>query len=105
MDDESRLEFSAIPKLSVLRLDDTQIGNQTLKSLVKCRWLSGLDLSHTNVDDSGLRCLRSFSRLENLILNGTSISENSLEQLSACKSLKVVHCANTGFAVERIEAR
>lgn len=100
INDQSLVDFAAIPKLKTLRLANTQIGGATLRSLVPCRSITGLDLSNSSICDNDLQHLRSIRGLHSLILEGTSITNSSIEHLISCKALKELQCQNTGISSE-----
>ena len=54
-----------------------------------------LDLSDTQVDDSGLRFLEKLPSLQELYLNGTGITDAGLESLEGLRSLQVLHLSGT----------
>lgn len=62
--------------------------------------LVSLNLSHLPVSDADLKVVGEFPHLERLVLNGTDISSEGLEQLKNCQQLRSLALSSTGVGAE-----
>lgn len=91
--DRSMKLISELPMLTQLRATGSDFSNETLQLLSKRKELRHLDLSgESRIDDQGLPYLSGMSRLKELGLEGSQISDaglKSFEQLSSLRKLQV----------------
>ena len=59
--------FSAIPRLSVLRLCRTKLGDQIVNEIKKCRQLNSLDISRCDLSTEQAETLRSMKNIKHLL--------------------------------------
>lgn len=101
INDQSEIDFAAIPLLKTLRLANTQVAGETIERLSRCSKLQGLDLTNTAICDEDLQHVCAIANLRSLILNGTAITNAAMPDLQACCLLKELQCDNTGIT-ERV---
>lgn len=86
--------LARFPKLSALCLASTQIDDKGVPSFAKLHHLVDLHLDNTKVDDDGVKSLSNL-KLSTLILNGTPITNSSIDILTKLKwlnNLGLVNC-------------
>ena len=86
-----------------LNLSNTQITNNTLKTISKCRNILKLNLANTVIDDQSIQSINQFSQLNSLNIVGTLITDEGLLKLNLSKSLKVIYCWNSRITLKGIE--
>lgn len=87
---------SAMPKLRVLRLGQTKIGDTGLERLRALREVRELDLYYAEyITEDGLAHLRGWKQLEKLNLRGTRVTSKVFPHLSALTGLKWLDVAFT----------
>ncbi|XP_071941421.1 uncharacterized protein [Antedon mediterranea] len=93
--DTGAMVLSSLTKLTMLSLSSTQITSKLLKSkaLNQCHMLSKLNLSRTNISNSGLPHLKLLS-LSLLNLDNTFVTLNVANNIKNCPNLKVVRANN-----------
>ena len=87
-----------------LKLGNTKITDNALKSVSKLKNLTRLDLDQTAVTDAGLTNLSGLKHLERLNLYGTKITDKGLPELAKLKQLKTLYLWQTGVTPQGIEA-
>jgi len=89
----------ALRNLVTLRLDLTQIGDETLAQLAasECKGLRILSLAGTRVSDQGLKHVAGLAQLEELDLRATAISDEGTEHLKSLAGLKRLVLGQTGI--------
>ena len=68
-----------LPWLHALTINGENIGNAEAKSIGMVSSLMALDVSYSNILDTGVRSLSNLKRIESLNLSGTPISRQSLQ--------------------------
>ena len=68
--------------------------------LPKLRWLN---LWNTFVDDDALDHIARMAALEDLVLDGTMVTDEGLAKLKACKKLKTLSVTQTSVTPEAID--
>ncbi|MEX2142885.1 MAG: hypothetical protein WD894_26750 [Pirellulales bacterium] len=77
-------------RLSHVRLDDTNAGDDFVKRLKGTQRLVALGLDNTRVSDAGLAELRGIKTLTSLSLVGTQTGDQGLAAFSACRQLEAL---------------
>ena len=95
--DECLEQLAFFPELQSLNVGDCRISSDQLKYLAAARLgkLASLVLSHTAIDDKGLKHLRPLRALESLTLRETAISDAGLDPVAALAELKVLDLSKT----------
>jgi hypothetical protein len=70
-----------MPRLTRLRLANTQVTDAGLAALTSLKYLTYLNLVDTDVTDAGLRAIESLPRLTALYLAGTQVTAGGVERL------------------------
>ena len=70
-----------LKELEYLRLEETNIGDRSLKSIKGQRTIKQLDLGFTNITDAGVQHLREMQQLEELDFTCTSITDKAIASL------------------------
>lgn len=98
-DEELEIISSLFPSLELLDISHTKITDKGLKPLNALKNLRVLIASDTALSDEGIAGLNpsSLSRLEELNLRGTKVSENIFEYLPNFRSLKKADFRHTSF--------
>ncbi|RYY62967.1 MAG: ribonuclease inhibitor [Chitinophagaceae bacterium] len=87
-----------------VRLDNTQVTDQSMAQLSKLKNLVRLNLSGTKVTGDGVARLQILSNLEYINLTGTSVDDKGLLTLAKIGSLKNIYCWNTRVTAAGIAA-
>lgn len=87
------MHFPVLPRLKVVDLLNSQVGDRDLRSLSVLPRLESLGLEGTSVTDRGLTELGTFESLEELAVDQQTASAKGLEALLAVKRLKRLHIA------------
>lgn len=81
-----------------LKIGDTNLDDNNLKSIVKLSSLTRLSLEKTAVSDAGIASLNSLSKLTYLNLVGTKITAKGLIQLKSLKDLRQIFLYQTAIS-------
>jgi hypothetical protein len=95
-------QLTALPRLTELLLQATDVGDEGMKHLGKLTQLRVLHLNYTQVTDAGLVHLRQLSNLETLLLDGTDIGDAGVAHLSCLKRLRVLSLSETNVTCNGI---
>ena len=98
INDQIKIDFAAIPLLKTLRLANTQVAGETMRTLRNCSRLQGLDLTGTAIRDEDLQHVSAIASLRSLILNGTAVTDASIPHLKSCVALQELQCQDTAIA-------
>jgi hypothetical protein len=126
--DEDMEVVATMTGLNELRLQDCQVTDLGIRKLESCRKLERLDARRTQIQGSGLICLRHMPSLRECILkdtqaddramdfmsavsgliqldlSGTRITDSGLQKLQALKHLRVLSVTRTRCTQEGVEA-
>jgi len=102
INDQTEIDFVAIPLLKTLRLANTQVAGETIRRLRRCPKLQGLDLTATAIVDEDLRHIGAISNLRSLILNQTAITEAAIPYLKSCPALKELQVNDTAITEQLV---
>jgi uncharacterized membrane protein/mono/diheme cytochrome c family protein len=86
-----------------LKLGDTKVSDQALRSVARLKNLTRLSLEHTTVSDAGVGSLKDLHQLQNLNLVGTKVSDQSVEALGQLKQLRTLYLWQTQFTPAGVE--
>jgi hypothetical protein len=92
--DEGMMKLAALD-LSALNISDTPISDAGLLPLQKMTKVRNLELRRTNVTNYGMTILRRFPRMEHLALAGTKVSNSGLGELQGMQELKYLELQET----------
>lgn len=98
--DVLKLLESIAPQLVWLKLNDTPIDDETLKSIGKLKALTRLNLANTLVTDNGLASLQSLGKLQYLNLTGTRVTSKGLQVLGSLPELTAIYLYKTDIGSE-----
>jgi len=87
-----------------LKLGNTKISDNALKSVGKLKNLTRLSLDQTAVTDAGLSNLNGLKHLEHLNLYGTKITDAGLKSLAGLKTLKTLYLWQTAVTPAAVAA-
>lgn len=96
--DDFKLPVSALPHLKQIALQSTGIGGNVCEILATSPSLESIDISDNPVDDDAIaRLVKSAnqSKLEDIVLDNTAVSEQSLVQLAKLSSLEAITVSDT----------
>jgi hypothetical protein len=94
-DSDLQLLQSLSKQIIWLKIGDTNLDNDKLKSLLKLSSLSRLSIERTAVNDAGIAMLKSLPNLTYLNLVGTTVTVNGLMQLKSLKELRQIFLYQT----------
>jgi len=81
-----------------LKIGNSNLDDNKLKSIVKLSSLSRLSIERTAVSDAGIGLLNSLSKLTYLNLVGTSVTAKGLSQLKSLKELRQIFLYQTAIS-------
>ncbi len=81
-----------------LKIGDSNLDDNKLKSIVKLSSLTRLSLERTAISDAGIASLNSLSKLTYLNLVGTKITAKGLNQLKSLKELRQIFLFQTAIS-------
>jgi hypothetical protein len=91
------LSESDLSELTTISMPDTLIGDKTAALLAKCPKLTRVQLTGTQVTDTGLRALLTSRSLELLIICGTRVTEAECQRGRASnRGMVIVNWIPTG---------
>ena len=97
-DSDLQLLQSLSKQIIWLKIGDTNLDNDKLKSLLKLTSLSRLSIERTAVNDTGIAMLTSLPNLTYLNLVGTTVTVNGLMQLKSLKELRQIFLYQTSIS-------
>jgi mono/diheme cytochrome c family protein/uncharacterized membrane protein len=97
-DNDVQLLQSLSKQIIWLKIGDTNLDNDRLKSLMKLSSLSRLSIDRTAVNDAGIALLTSLPNLTYLNLVGTSVTAKGLMQLKSLKELRQIFLYQTSIS-------
>ena len=98
--DQSIGEVRRLPKLSVLRIGKSRIGDEGVKALVENDAIENLILSNNRITDASSHYYQSLPKLYYLKLSGTMITDASVAALSLNNGLTYLDVRDTGITPE-----
>lgn len=98
--DVLKLLESISPQLVWLKLNDTPVDDETIKTIGKLQTLTRLNLANTSVTDNGLVSLQSLGKLQYLNLTGTKVTSKGLQVLSSLPELTAIYLYKTDIGSE-----
>ena len=100
--DDTIYQLAALPDLEVLSIRRSKISNDGLRELANPK-LRVLHLDGTNIGDAGLNKLgQRLPNLEEISFTQTQIGDSALFNLKSCKKLKTVRAENSACSVTGI---
>jgi len=81
-----------------LKIGDSNLDDNKLKSISKLSSLTRLSIERTKVSDSGIALLNSLSKLTYLNLVGTAVTSKGLNQLKSLKDLRQIFLYQTAIS-------
>jgi Leucine-rich repeat (LRR) protein len=91
-----------LPRLTVLDLGDTRVGDDELASIEGMTNLRTLNLANTEITDNCAQHIRHLARLERLSLCNTRITDRGLKQLAGMSSLRGIYLGGTDVTSDGI---
>lgn len=88
--DKGFIGASVFKSLAVLQLDDTEIGDHTMKEIAGLPKLSELSLNRTQVSNAGMEALK-ISHIKHLEIGSSRVTAKGLKAVAAIKSLQTLN--------------
>ncbi len=103
--DEGLASLDASPRLSFLRLDFSGVTSNGLMQLQNLpKQLSGLFVSHTDVDDRAMPALSNYQNLSQLSISGTKVTDAGIWALSRHSHINSLDVAETSITDTSVAA-
>ncbi|MEZ6089526.1 MAG: DUF1559 domain-containing protein [Pirellulaceae bacterium] len=103
LDDTISPSLKRLSSLKVLKLTETNIGDETLNALKTLRNLRELDLAKTRISDAGVLHLTNMHQLTTLDLSGNRISDAAISALAGKNQLRQLFLHDTWITDASIE--
>jgi hypothetical protein len=101
LNDDWLLELPAMDRLTFLSLDDTEgITDRGIAEIAKHRNIENLFLSYTKLSDEGLKKIQSIKTMRRLWMEGTQITDASMEGFRQMPSIAEIGVAYTAVSNE-----
>jgi Leucine-rich repeat (LRR) protein/predicted Ser/Thr protein kinase len=100
--DASATIIGGFKGLESLRLGKTRVGDQLLIQTRQMSRLREIDLAGTQISDAGFSGITALRRLQSLKLDGTSVTDAGLEKIAALRVLNTLSLTDTHCSVEAV---
>jgi len=100
--DDCVKRFHHLAALRAVVLDNTEVSDKALPSLLRCVQIETFSASGTAVTGAGLATICQFPKLHTLSLAYTKLTDDSLVKLPALKSLRDLKLAYTGISSQGV---
>ncbi|MGL6074206.1 MAG: hypothetical protein ACRC8S_08595 [Fimbriiglobus sp.] len=102
--DADLIKLPPCPSLTTLNLSETDVGDPSVAWLrASCASLTHLDLTGTQITDRGMKCLARMPNLQELLVDGTAITEAGLVAWHGAGRLRCLSVRKTAVSLDALD--